>query len=218
MRAYAAPFVEFLTEPPQALSGEETVSFLEGDGGYTLQEAAAAERALVERMTFSVLGVATRCLQSNPDPLRNAAFMSVPDSSAVFPPEVVEHCPRLPAEDLASIKALRISEDLLRRTTQRSPLPSSAFLPRRPVLLDAITVREGLTIVRSAASYTSGVRAAIGLGGPVCQRAMLVGALLGAKYGARHIPPGWLSATARHKVLSTFSIDVAQWAWNPPHH
>lgn len=49
----------------------------------------------------------------------------------------------------------------------------------------------------------------------VCHRAMLVGALVGSRYGARAIPPRWLSATVDHAAMAGFAIEVSQGSWNP---
>ncbi|EPY17727.1 hypothetical protein STCU_10445 [Strigomonas culicis] len=139
--------------------------------------------------------------------------MAVPGAQPIFPVDVAPLCP---AAGAAGGRARRIAADLQLKWERREA-PPAALLPRRPALADAAVVRESLHIARAARSYAAVCQAIRG-GGPACQRAMLVGALLGARYGARHVPPAWVSATEKHTVLSTWAIDVAQWAWNPPHH
>lgn len=178
LREFAAPFVSLLTEG-----------------------ALAEEAAVVADCTLSVLGVALRLMQRNPDAVRNSALQALPGVAPVFPPELRALCPATP-------------QSLERWTV----CARQSVLPARPIASDAAVVSESLHIARTASSFARGVGAAIAAGGPVCQRALLVGGLLGARLGVRQIPPEWVSATMDHKTVSTFAIDVAQWAWNPPHH
>lgn len=232
-------------ELPTAGGGSDGSSSGGGTLTITVAEAQAAEQALATDMALSALGIAMRFLQDNPDPERNGAFMAVPGTAALFTPDSAAFVPRgeddgyrgirptvVPTAGAAAMDFCRrraINEALLLRYTNTirgtgathsatAGAATAAVFPRRPVLHDAATVREGLSIVKSARSYAGGVAQAIRLGGPVCQRAMFVGALLGAKYGARQVPLPWLSATVDHQPVSTMAIEVAQWAWNPPHH
>ncbi|CAJ1010157.1 putative ADP-ribosylglycohydrolase [Leishmania naiffi] len=214
LRRYLEPFTAFLTESPMPLQ------VVDADCG-SFAEAAATERAAVRDYTFSVLGVVLRQLQSNPDATRNAAFMAVPGTGAVFPADVRPFVPStvaVSAETRAS--PCRAQRHVTTRTTSMSSsaMAGTGWLPRRRTAADTATVCEGLSIARGPVTFAQGVAQAIRLGGPTCQRAMLVGALLGAKLGVRHIPMEWLSATADHKPVSTMALEVAQWSWNPPHH
>ncbi|KAG8348626.1 putative ADP ribosylglycohydrolase [Trypanosoma vivax] len=180
LRSYATPFIDFLTETP---------------GGQR-----APTRAATHVHVGSVLGVALRCLQSNPDPYRNAALMAVPGSADVFPSDLSHLCP--PSSTGENI-------DLCARG-------ETASFPARPPLSDVIVVREALSIARNARTFADGVKEAIRLGGPTCQRSIITGALLGACMGVRRIPISWLSATRDHVPLVTQALQVAQWSWNPP--
>ncbi|RNF05990.1 hypothetical protein TraAM80_04236 [Trypanosoma rangeli] len=211
LRAYATPFIDFLTEPPE--------------GGV----AAATTRSAVLAYTFSALGVALRCLQSNPDPYRNAAIMAVPGTADLFPDDVVSFAPRRAQNELlsqlvdasaAGLDATPLSAcgSSSRDGCARAAGHSAALSPARPLVEDIRVSREALIVARRARSFADGVRAAIRLGAPVCQRSLLVGGLLGARLGVRRIPPSWLSATHDHSPLATMAIEVAQWSWNPPHH
>ncbi|CBH18214.1 hypothetical protein, conserved [Trypanosoma brucei gambiense DAL972] len=188
LREYASGFLEFLTETPA--------------------EQAVASREDVYAYTNSVLGVALRCLQSNPDPYRNAAFMAAPGTAHVFPDDLALYCP--PA--LVGSSHSR-TEELSETDSETVPL-----FPARLLESDVRVVRECLVVARGAASFAEGIKAAIHLGGPVCQRSLIVGALLGARMGVRRIPISWLSATYDHVPLVTLALQVAQWSWNPPHH
>lgn len=192
MRTYLQPFLRTLTAP------------IEGD---LPSETMAAERAAVGDFTVSALGVVLRCLQTNPDATRNAACMAVPGSAPVFPTEVAACCPPMEG-DAAALRRAR--QDAWSRSYQ-------VGRGRRPTLQDAQIVRESLSICRTHRTFAGAVVQAVRLGGPVSQRAMLVGAVMGATLGVRHIPLPWLSATWDHRVVCTSAIEVAQWAWNPPH-
>lgn len=190
---------------------------------FTAAELVDAERALVSDFTMTVLGVALRYLQSNPDPVRNGAFRAVPGCCAVFPPDVATFCPPASSSHaenrgIATARQHEICTAAWPCFPKNYPLRGTHSVPPRPALRDAQTVQEGLSIARSARSYAAGVSEAVRRGGPTCQRAMVVGALLGARFGVRAIPLRWLSATPDHKPLSTMAIEVAQWTWNPPHH
>ncbi|CCW68578.1 unnamed protein product [Phytomonas sp. Hart1] len=122
----------------------------------------------------------------------------------------------------------------------RASLPTASFaeekevciFPARPTLYDAGIVREAFTIARMSRSFMEGVVRAVQAGGEqtsrrkdgggsgsvICHRTMLVGALLGGRFGIRRIPTSWINATIDYKPLITMAIEVAQWAWNPPHH
>ncbi|KAG5474850.1 hypothetical protein LSCM4_04028 [Leishmania orientalis] len=221
LRSYLEPFIAFLTESPMPLQATDADGGVSGQGdGVSPAEAAAAERAAVRDYTFSVLGVVLRQLQSNPDATRNAAFMAVPDTAAVFPEDVQPFVPSTaaaPAETRARL--WKVQRYLATRAASvASGMAGSQWLPQRCTAADTVTVREALRIAQAPVAFVQGVAQAIRLGGSTCQRAMLVGALLGAKLGVRHIPMEWLSATADHKAVSTMSLEVAQWSWNPPHH
>jgi ADP-ribosylglycohydrolase len=45
---------------------------------------------------------------------------------------------------------------------------------------------------------------------------MLVGALLGARFGVRAIPDEWLRATASAETTARHALEIATWGWNPP--
>ncbi|CAC9505295.1 conserved hypothetical protein [Leishmania infantum JPCM5] len=219
LRSYLDPFTAFLTESPMPLQVADADGG-QGDG-VSPAEVAAAEQAAVQDYTFSVLGVVLRQLQSNPDATRNAAFMAVPGTAAVFPLDVQPFVP-CKADTSAEPRArlCTVPRHLATRATSMSSSAMTGFrwLPQRSTATDAATVREGLSIAQAPVTFAQGVAQAIRLGGPTCQRAMLVGALLGAKLGVRHIPMEWLSATADHKPVSTMALEVAQWSWNPPPH
>ncbi|RNF21515.1 uncharacterized protein Tco025E_03364 [Trypanosoma conorhini] len=187
LRAYAAPFIDFLTEPPAA-------------------GAATAARGAVRAYAFSALGVALRCLQSNPDPLRNAAIVAPPGTADLFPDDLASFAPAWPQDALLS-----------QVPDAGAAGPAAAPFPARPLARDVCVAREALVVARRARSFADGVRMAIRLGGPVSQRSLLVGGLLGARLGVRRVPPEWLSATHDHGALATMAIEVAQWSWNPPH-
>ncbi|KAG5500593.1 hypothetical protein JKF63_03688 [Porcisia hertigi] len=222
LRSYLDPFTKFLTESP--VPHERTA--VDGDRGCEEDDLSAAEdvdaeRAAVRDYTFSVLGVVLRHLQSNPDATRNAAFMAVPGTAAVFPTDTQLFVPLSSATSAKTGVEPRVTQpDLSTSPTSMSPLAvaSSRWLPQRSAAVDTATVREALSIARPRVTFAQGVVQAIQLGGPTCQRAMLVGALLGAKLGVRHIPMEWLSATPDHRPVSTMALEVAQWSWNPPHH
>ncbi|KPI84304.1 hypothetical protein ABL78_6647 [Leptomonas seymouri] len=235
LREYLDPFIEFLTESSantaEASSGGErgqaqsTQVDSEGEK-ISLHEAATAERAAVRDYTLSALGVVMRNLQSNPNPMRNAAFMAERGAMAIFPSDVQPFIPAFSSGD--ALDALRKQRqhlwDVQKRLASRQAAPACTtpatqrWLPVRHTAKDAIVVCESLTIARAPVSFAKGVAQAIHLGGPTCQRAMLVGALLGAKLGIRHVPLEWLSATHDHKPVATMALEVAQWSWNPPHH
>ncbi|KEG12441.1 hypothetical protein DQ04_01711040 [Trypanosoma grayi] len=193
LRAYATPFIDFLTEPPAGNFGVDS-------------------RNAVRDYTLSALGVALRCLQSIPDPYRNAAFMAVPGTADIFPEDVASFCPA------------RAHDNALPNAAPIFPCggggsgSNSCVLPARALVQDVRVVREGLVVARGARTFPDGVKAAIRLGGPVCQRSIIVGALLGARMGVRRIPPNWLNATPDYSPLVTRAVEVAQWSWNPPHH
>ncbi|KAG5475192.1 hypothetical protein CUR178_04643 [Leishmania enriettii] len=225
LRSYLEPFIAFLTESPMPLQAAGTDGGVIGQGdGVSPAEASAAERAAVRDYTFSVLGVVLRQLQSNPHATRNAAFMAVPDTAAVFPEDVQPFVPSTAAAPAETRTRLWKMQRYL--ATRAASVPSGMagsqwlpqWLPQRCTAADTVTVREALRIAQAPVAFVQGVAQAIRLGGSTCQRAMLVGALLGAKLGVRHIPMEWLSATADHKAVSTMSLEVAQWSWNPPHH
>ncbi|CCW62241.1 unnamed protein product [Phytomonas sp. EM1] len=223
LRAYVDPFIDSLTTPPPSTS-----SLQAGDAA----ELAKAGRGAVRDFTKSALSVVLRYLQSNPDPERNAAFMAIPGTAAIFNEARAAFCPPLvrraigggdgvignpnpassdpppPADPFHVKKALPIDQ---------KASAGINFLPIRSPLQDAVVVREAFAISRTSRSFAEGVVQAVRAGGSVCQRAMLVGALLGARFGARQIPIPWISATVDHKPLVTMAIEVAQWAWNPPH-
>ncbi|ORC87005.1 uncharacterized protein TM35_000241550 [Trypanosoma theileri] len=227
LREYAAQFVDFLTEPPEE---EEEVN---------LSETRITTRKGVEAYTFSSLGVALRCLQSNPNPYRNAAFMAVPGTADVFPDDIAqlssshakEKIPLLSVSASANHSLPAIAADTMARmqiknnTTPinisdhcRSHIHSTPRFPLRPLTQDVSVVRESFIVAKKARSFSDGVKAAIRLGGPVSQRSLIVGALLGAQFGVRRIPTAWLSATHNYGPLVTMAMEVAQWSWNPPHH
>ncbi|KAG5474510.1 hypothetical protein LSCM1_03296 [Leishmania martiniquensis] len=223
LRGYLEPFVAFLTafSKPLQTDNADGVTSDQADWVPPAEAAAAAERAAVRDYTFSVLGVVLRQLQSNPDATRNAAFMAVPGTAAVFPEDVQPFVPppvTASAETRARLSSVQRNLETRPASISSSAMVSSRWLPQRCTAADAATVREGLRIAQVPLTFSQGVAQAIRLGGPTCQRAMLVGALLGAKLGARCIPLEWLSATADHKAVSTMSLEVAQWSWNPPHH
>ncbi|EKF29952.1 hypothetical protein MOQ_006242 [Trypanosoma cruzi marinkellei] len=215
LRSYATPFIDFLTEPPV---------------GQAAAAAAARTRSALKSYTFSALGVALRCLQSNPDPSRNAAMMAVPGTADLFPEDLALFCPAQTHNELLSQLIDANSKGCAAGGAADTPVPmcggSISFgagnpsLPvsARPFVRDVCVAREALVVARHARSFADGVRAAIRLGGPVCQRSLLVGGLLGARMGVRCISPSWLSATHGHSPLATMAIEVAQWSWNPPHH
>ncbi|GET90190.1 hypothetical protein, conserved [Leishmania tarentolae] len=222
LRTYLDPFTTFLTESATPMSVADASGGAGGqDDGVSPTELAAAERAAVRDYTFSVLGVVLRQLQSNPDPTRNAAFMAVPGTAAVFPEHVQPFVPSksaTSAETCARHCTVQQHLTTCAASMSSSAMASSRWLPQRCTVTDTATVREGLSIAQAPVTFAQGVAQAIRLGGPTCQRAMLVGALLGAKLGVRQIPVEWLSATADHKPVSTMALEVAQWSWNPPHH
>nr|CCC95758.1 unnamed protein product [Trypanosoma congolense IL3000] len=167
----------------------------------------AASRKEVHAYVDSMLGVTLRYLQSNPDPCKNAAFMAVPGTCDIFPENVALFCPPTLTDSQHGATADNTDGS-------RSVPP----FPARPLSTDVCTVRECLTVVQSARTYAEGVKASIRLGGPVSQRSLIVGALLGARMGVRRIPIRWLSATPDHVSLVTYALQIAQWSWNPPHH
>ncbi|PBJ72357.1 hypothetical protein TcG_01754 [Trypanosoma cruzi] len=212
LRSYATQFIDFLTEPPVG------------------QAAAEKTRSAVKSYTFSALGVALRCLQSNPDPSRNAAIMAVPGTADLFPEDLALFCPARTHKELLSQLIDANSTGCAAGGAAATPISmcggssscgaGSPSLPvsARPFVRDVCVAREALVVARHARSFADGVRAAIRLGGPVCQRSLIVGGLLGARMGVRCISPSWLSATHDHSLLATLAIEVAQWSWNPPHH
>lgn len=205
LRRYLRPFLDFLTTPPA------TAVEVEDEGLHRTAQlstsrakwSAGPAEAMIHDGALSTLGVALRHLQCNPDAVKNAALMALPGASAVFPADVQCFVP--PGIGTAPPAAVLCSA-------------APSWCPKRPFSSDAEVVAQALCISRATKSYTSGVKQAIRLGGPTCQRAMLVGALLGAKCGARQIPLNWLSATVDFKPVSTMALEIAQWMWNPPHH
>lgn len=212
LRAFLEPLLAFLTEPTMKAGESEELS------SHSHVEAAAAERAAVCDYTVSALGVVLRNLQSNPDSTRNAAFMAVPNTTAIFPQDVQAFVPTLASGDAADELSRRRRHlwDIQQRLAARSSTAGSRWLPVRATAADAVIVRESLAIARAPVSFAKGVAQAIRLGGPTCQRAMLVGGLLGSKLGVRHVPLEWLSATPDHKPVVTMASEVAQYVWNPP--
>ncbi|KAH9600380.1 hypothetical protein LSM04_007131 [Trypanosoma melophagium] len=226
LREYAAQFVEFLTEPPEGeLSvSETTTSIREKEKEEKVIEVSETNtRKGVEAYTFSTLGVALRCLQSNPNPYRNAAFMAVPGTADVFPDDIAQITSTHTKQEIPLLSAClnpSIPIDTAKTMTPHytTRIPSTLRFPLRPLTQDVSIVRESLAVARKARSFSDGVKAAIRLGGPVSQRSLIVGALLGAQMGVRRIPITWISATHNYGSLVTMALEVAQWSWNPPHH
>ncbi|KPA85136.1 putative mitochondrial hypothetical protein [Leptomonas pyrrhocoris] len=229
LRAYLDPFVEFLTESSVKAADtatrpvapeDATPEDPEGKEG-SPWEAASAERAAVRDYALSALGVVMRNLQSNPNSTRNAAFMAERGATAIFPPDVQPFVPAFSSDVTADVLRMQRQHmwDVQRQLASRQAASAAQrWLPVRRTVKDAAVVCESLAIARAPVSFAKGVVQAIRLGGPTCQRAMLVGALLGAKLGVRHVPLDWLSATPDHKPVATMALEVAQWSWNPPHH
>lgn len=214
LRHFADPFIDFMTTAPP----QRAQKAAHDADGIDPAEAAAAERAAVRDYAVSALGVVLRQLQSNPDATRNAAFMAAPAAAAVFPADVQPFVPAVEAGPFAAQRTRLwvVQQQVAAISAAAGAHAMARWLPRRCTAADALVVREGLGIARAPVSFADGVAQAIRLGGPTCQRAMLVGALLGAKLGARHVPLDWLSATPDHKPVATMALEVAQWSWNPP--
>jgi hypothetical protein len=228
LREFVEPFASFLTQTSTETRPTTLGSPTLPEEGISVAEATEAERAAVQDYTFSALGVVLRNLQTNPDSTRNGAFMAVPGTAAMFPPDVQPFVPELTSVDAGGALGKQrqhlweIQQRLAACPVASSPTKSTAAAPRwlpiRSTAADAAVIRESLTIARGPVSFTKGVAQAIHLGGPTCQRAMLVGALLGAKLGVRYIPLEWLSATPDHQPVATMAMEVSQFVWNAPRH
>lgn len=233
LREYVEPFADFLTTTSSASPAIPAAAATPARGseesdaeGFSAEEAAEAERFAVRDYTFSALGVVLRNLQSNPDATRNGAFMAAPGTSAIFPADVQAFVPALTshannAADAVAADHFGKQREHLWKVQQRlaaqpSRTGAPRWLPLRCTAKDALVVQESLTIARAPVSFAKGVVQAIHLGGPTCQRAMLVGALLGAKLGVRHVPLTWLSATPDHQPVATMAMEVSQVVWNSP--
>jgi hypothetical protein len=152
----------------------------------------------------SFLSVIMRYLQDNPNPIKNSAFRAVVGTSTMFPSSYRGYCPA--SEGAENGKGDDDSE------------------------IFAAELRRVIEIVDVAKSYAHGVELCITEADPTnlhaeisstpkdfsaCERAILVGACLGAKFGAREIPPEWIDATEDYAAICSSAIEVAQWAWNP---
>lgn len=229
LHQFTLPLIQFLDTPPSAVSTPSRPS------SHTHVQTACV-------LTF--LSVLLRYLQSNPNPLRNVAIQIAAVSKQspflaqlrqetggdveqdllqmclplLFPPAVRQKCftaspcPEMPVS-LSTAPAGFVS------------LGGAGEAPRT-LLGDMMVVQEALAIAARYAALTTerqssvrcfeeGVEEAIRMGGAgVCQRATLVGALLGARWGVMAISPRWLSATADHEAMAGFSIHIAQRTWN----
>ena len=139
--------------------------------------------------TLSIMSLLMRYLQSNPDPIKNSALRCVPGTSAVYPAEFRRYCPDI-AEEAAQ---------------SGNPSLSTATADWRRII----------EILSVSSSYTEGIELVLQDGGNVCEKAIVVGSGLGAKYQARFLPGEWIDATEDHGVLCSNAIECAQWAWNP---
>lgn len=168
------------------LSSEASV---DGEGGAAV---ALQQRQLssagASRMAQSI---GLRFLQSNPNPVRNAMLQ----------------CSAVGGDAILPLDVLRLRHGHAAATT-----------------VSTSTVLSGVVdLVRHSHNYAHGMRKVIRFCAAMpasptrkfCGPAMLAGALLGAKHGARSIPMEWLSATKDHAALGTIAVEVSQWAWNP---
>ena len=220
LRAFAGPYVSFMTDPTPLLLQEQLSSSaakpLEMDE--LIREECAATGECVE----SILGVFQRLLQSNPDAVRNGAFKARPNTGLVFPSDVAMFVQQQ-QHDLSD-----------RRRCEWGKLESAANLR---LFREAVYLSQAMEVSRLATSYREGidavlrVPAAAPLSTVVSQRlrltspvpsarvrraqAMFVGAALGARFGVRSVPTEWFGATVDHALVAGFAISVAQMAWNP---
>lgn len=213
---FASPLAEFLLWKPSieaastpllpdelhaaVQSAAEAAALLQSSSSVCATAPQDSDAAVVMEELLLSQSVMLRFLQSNPDPIKNAALI-----------RNWQHAGRILPEDVrrASLSGTHLSFPGLSETLN----------------LELHRASSALSIVRQSRSFAHGIRqllrrvyqtpTAIG-GPPFCaQQAMLVGAALGAKFGVRNIPMEWLSATPDHHSLGTLSIEVCQWSWNP---
>lgn len=161
------------------------------------QSAHAEHAAVVVDSALSWLGIPMRFLQRNPDAVKNAAFVARPAAALIFPLDCRSYLP-----EAAHVRL-------------RAAAPVATLPPWSRATPEAEVLRSACSIARSAADFAGGVRQAIRMGGPTCQRALLVGAMLGAKLGVRSVPQEWLQATRDHQAVVPMAVECSQWAWNP---
>lgn len=130
-------------------------------------------------------GVILRYLQSNPQPLRNAAIMAIDGTDAMF------------------------GEWSLTKFNKEAPQPTKQVTRLLPTATTAIQ------IIERSNSFAAGIRGCIRSMRPSCHLAMFVGACLGAKYGIRQIPEEWITGTDGATEVCDAAIRLSQWSWNP---
>jgi hypothetical protein len=190
--SFSEPFCRFLLTPTNDVGGSMG-STNDGAGGATL-EGDIRNREEKLGACFMAQSVGLRYLQSNPNPVRNAAlYCTAPGGSSILPHDVQAFIPdRGPSATACSSEGTLVSAvDAVR---------------------NARSFAHGIRLViRNCATAVAG-----GSSVRFCGPAMLAGALLGSKFGVRSIPLEWISATRDHVALGTIAVDISQWTWNPP--
>lgn len=206
------------------------------------REVVAAVDPLSRGIAMNMVSVLLRYLQRNPDPIKNASFFTYKEPTGrsaaqtgggdallgklldnIPPPAdrrgILTGRVKLSASSSSSAAASNAKDPTLTLSGPR--LEAYLGLPALPLCADLSHrtqshAREVLTIAKLAPSFKTGVDWSIRLGGPACHRAMLVGALLGARFGARAIPPQWLQRQeADMSLVCSTAVEISQWSWNP---